>query len=259
MPSLLDFRRVSVMRGPNLALRDIDLQIEIGEHVALLGPNGSGKTTLIKTITRECYPLRAPGSSLSIMGRERWDVFELRRMLGIVTPDLLTQCPEWVTGMEAVLSGFSSSMGIWRGRQRVTAEMEASAMKALERLEATVLADRLVNELSSGELRRIQLARALAHQPAALLLDEPSSHLDLSAQAELRRLLGGLARSGVGLVLVTHHLADIVPEVDRVILIGNGRIVADGPKQVMLEPGRLAALFRVPVEVTERDGYYHAW
>ena len=258
-PPLLDFRRVSVMRGSTLALQDLDLRIQSGEHVALLGPNGSGKSTLIKTITRECYPLRRPGTSLSILGNESWDVFALRRRLGIVTPDLFSRYPAGVTGKEAVLSGFFSTAGLSWVRQSVTAEMTAGAEAALSRLEATALADRPVSEMSSGELRRIGVARALVHEPAALLLDEPSTNLDLFAQQELRRSLRSLAQSGTGLILVTHHLSDIIPEVERVVLLGNGRIVGDGPKEQMLRPERLEPLFGVPVEITTRDGYYHAW
>jgi iron complex transport system ATP-binding protein len=256
---LLDFRGVSVVRGRHVVLRDLDLSIGIGEHVAILGPNGSGKSTLIRTITGEFYPLRAPGASLRIMGQESWDVFALRRMLGIVTPDLLTRSPPEVTGLEAVLSGFTSGDSIWWGHQAVTAEMERRARAALERLRAGALGGRPVREMSSGELRRIQIARALVHDPAALLLDEPSTNLDLFAQAEVRDALRRLAASGTGLVLVTHHLADIIPEIERVIFLDGGRVAADGPKRELLTVDRLEKLFGVRVEMTIRDGYYHAW
>lgn len=259
MPPLIDCRRVSVMRGNTQALFEINLAIDIGEHVALLGPNGSGKSSLIRTIIRESYPLRLEGSSLTIMGRERWDIFELRRHLGIVTPDLLARAPRGATGLEAVLSGFFGSDGLWVGRQPVTAEMESRAIAALTRLEALHLAERAVSGLSSGELRRIQVARALVHDPAALLLDEPSTHLDLFAQAELRGMLRALAQAGTGILLVTHHLADIIPEIERVILLDKGRVVGDGPKDVMLQPERLSTLFQVAVDVTARAGYFHAW
>ena len=171
-------------------------------------------------------------------------------MLGIVTPDLLRHFPPGVTGMEAV--------GMWRPRQPVTPGMMGRAGGALRRLDALGLSERPLEEMSSGERRRIQLARALAHEPGALLFDEPSTHLDLFAQAELRLELRRLARSGIGLILVTHHLADIIPEIDRVILLAEGRIVGDGPKATLIEPERLAALFGVPVEITERGGFYHA-
>src|ERR1700757_3170547 len=123
---LIELRNVTVMRGENIALRDVSLTIGAGEHVAILGPNGCGKSTLIKTITRERYPLANPGSSLSILGKTAWNVFDLRRMLGIVSNDLMTQCTREITGLDVVLSGFFSSIGIWPNHH-VTEEMRSKA------------------------------------------------------------------------------------------------------------------------------------
>src|SRR5213078_4089952 len=105
------------MRGERAALEDVSLRIEAGEHVCILGPNGCGKSTLIKTITRERYPLAREGSSMAILGRERWDVFELRNLLGIVSPDLLAACTTDATGRDVVLSGFFSSTRIFPHHQ----------------------------------------------------------------------------------------------------------------------------------------------
>lgn len=258
-PPLIDFTRISVARGDATVLHDITLRIGVGEHVAILGPNGCGKSTLIKTITRECYPLRHPGSSLAILGQAAWHLLDLRRQLGIVTHDLLLHAADGVTGFELVVSGYFSSVGIWRLRQQITPEMEASALLALDRMEARHLADREVSAMSSGEARRVQIARALVHRPLALLLDEPSANLDLVAQQELRDVLRRLAADGTGLLLVTHHLGDIIPEVDRIIFLREGRVIEDGPKRELLTTDRLSGLFGVPVAVAERDGHYHAW
>src|SRR5579863_1234093 len=99
-PALLDFRHISVMLGQKKVLDDITLRIAAGEHVAILGPNGCGKSTLIKTITRELYPLGLPGSSLTLFGRDVWNVFELRPLLGIVSNDLMRTCTREITGLE---------------------------------------------------------------------------------------------------------------------------------------------------------------
>jgi iron complex transport system ATP-binding protein len=246
------------MRGENTALRDLSLTIGAGEHVAILGPNGCGKSTLIKTITRECYPLASPDSSVSILGRTRWNIFELRELLGIVSNDLMTQCTRDITGFDVVLSGFFSSIGIWPNHE-VTPGMRTKAAEVLELLEAPALAAKPVNEMSSGEARRVLIARALVHSPRALLLDEPSTSLDLFAQHELRETVRKLAQSGIGIVLVTHHLSDIVPEIERVILMRAGKIAGDGPKQELLTPANLKDLFGVNVELAQRDGYYHLW
>jgi iron complex transport system ATP-binding protein len=129
----------------------------------------------------------------------------------------------------------------------------------MELLEVGHLADRFTDEMSSGEARRVLLARALVHDPRALILDEPSTALDLSAQHELREMLRKLAQSGIGIVMVTHHLSDLIPEIDRVVLMNRGEIVADGPTREVLAEEKLRALFGRPVELLERDGYYNLW
>jgi iron complex transport system ATP-binding protein len=246
------------MRGHTVALKDVSLKIGLGEHVAILGPNGCGKSTLIKAITRECYPLVQEGSSVRILGEERWEVWELRKLLGIVSSDLMATCTRAASGRDIVLSGFFSSIGIWP-HQEVTLEMFERADRAMEMLEVSHLAERFTEEMSSGEARRVLLARALVHDPRALLLDEPSIALDLSAQHELRQTLRKLAQSGIGIVMVTHHLSDLIPEMDRVVLMNRGAIVADGPTREVLVEKKLVDLFGRPVELLERDGYYNLW
>jgi iron complex transport system ATP-binding protein len=255
---LIEFERVSVMRGETLALDDVSLQIGVGEHVAILGPNGCGKSTLIKAITRECYPLARQGSTVRILGRDRWNVFELRALLGIVSSDLMAACTRDFTGRDIALSGFFSSVGIWPHHE-VTTSMRDKAVQALEMLEVSHLADRYTDEMSSGEARRVLLARALVHDPRALILDEPSTALDLFAQHELRQILSKLAALGIGIVMVTHHLSDLIPEIDRVVLMNRGRVVADGPKRQILVAPQLSALFGLPLDLVERDGYYNLW
>jgi iron complex transport system ATP-binding protein len=244
------------MRGNTLAIDDVSLRIEVGEHVAILGPNGCGKSTLIKAITRECYPVYQEGSSVRILGEETWNVFELRGLLGIVSNDLMAACTRSVSGREIVLSGFFSSIGIWP-HQEVTREMQAKADRALELMEVAYLAERFTDEMSSGEGRRVLLARALVHNPRALILDEPSIALDLGAQHELRRILRKLAQSGIAIVMVTHHLSDLIPEIERVVLMNRGRIVADGPVREVLVESTLSELFGRPLQLSERNGYYN--
>ncbi len=239
-------------------LNDFNLTVAADERVAILGPNGCGKSTLVKTVTRECYPVIRAGSSMSILGREQWNVFELRSMLGVVSNDLMSAVTGDATGLDVVLSGFFSSIAIYSNHV-VTAEQRETAYATLEQLRIPHLAERPVSQLSSGEAKRILIARALVHKPRALLFDEPSNSLDVVARRSLRETMSLLAHAGIGIVMVTHDLADIVPEIDRIILMRDGRIVADGGKKEMLTSERLSDLFRTPVEVAQIGGFYHLW
>jgi len=260
-PPLLALKNVTVVRGENFAQRALDgvsLEIGNGEHVCILGPNGCGKSTLIKTITRECYPVAREGSSIAILGRERWNIFELRSLLGIVSPDLLASCTTDATGRDVVLSGFFSSTRIFP-HHHPDAEHVQRAEAVLERLGVAHLAQRAVSQMSSGEAKRTLIARALVHDPQTLLFDEPSNALDIAAQLQLRETMRRLAQEGLGILLVTHHVAEIIPEIERVVMLRNGRILADGPKKELLTAERLAALFGANVRLGEQDGYFHLY
>lgn len=254
----LELENVSVARGEKIVLHNISLRIARGEHLAILGPNGSGKSTLIKTLTCECYPIEQPGTRVRIFGRARWELFELRKHLGIVEADLPNERTLHTRGRDAVISGFFSSSTLWPNLH-VTEAMRERAGVILDQLECRHLADKPVGEMSAGEMRRILIGRALVHSPEVLLIDEPSNALDLAAQSELRTTLRSLARHGTTILLVTHHMADIPPEIERVVMLRAGRIVADGPKQELLTEQRLSELFGIPVSVAQRDGYFHVW
>jgi iron complex transport system ATP-binding protein len=260
-PPLLSLQHVTVLRGARgqrPALDDVTLEIGAGEHVCILGPNGCGKSTLIKTITRECYPLAREESSVSILGRQRWDIFELRSRLGIVSPDLLASCTTDATGRDVVLSGFFNSTRIFPHHHPDPRHLRR-ANETLARLGIAHLADRAVAEMSSGEAKRTLIARALVDQPQTLLFDEPSNALDIGAQLQLRDTMRKLAQSGLGILLVTHHVSEIIPEIERVILLREGQILADGPKSSVITEGHLSNLFGVAVRLGHNDGYFHLY
>jgi iron complex transport system ATP-binding protein len=258
----LELRHVNVARGERVVLHDVNLSVRTGEHVAILGPNGCGKSTLIMAITCQVYPIIQPGMVVRIFGRERWDLTELRKRFGVVAAGPAGELPgertAVTTGLDAVIAGFFSASTLWPNLH-VTREMRARAKEALERMEASHLSEQLVGQMSAGEKRRILIARALVHRPRQLLLDEPSNALDLAAQRELRETMRRLAQEGVGLVLVTHHLGDILPEIGRVILMRSGRIVGDGPREELLTETRLSELFRAPVRIGRDEEWLHSW
>ncbi|WP_263381467.1 ABC transporter ATP-binding protein [Granulicella arctica] len=258
MLPFLKFEHVSVARGETVVLHDVSLSINRGEHIAILGPNGCGKSTLIKAMTCECYPLVQPETTVSIFGRSRWDLTELKKKLGVVSADLPGEPTRRTTGFDAILSGFFSSSTLWPNLT-ITPALLARAEEVLVQVDAVALRDKQVGGMSAGQQRRIMIGRALVGSADMLLLDEPSNALDLSAQRDLRLLLRQLAQQGTGILLITHHIADILPEMDRVLMMQEGRIVADGPKEELLTAVRLSDLFDTEVQLEQKEGFYHAW
>jgi iron complex transport system ATP-binding protein len=260
---ILELRGATVVLGGARVLDGLTLTISAGQHTAILGPNGAGKSTLIRLLTLQHYPLASANGvpPIRVFGRERWDVFDLRSQLGIVSADLHDRFVHGnvagsITARDAVLSGFFASQGLF-ANHRVTDAMRASAVRALELVGAAHLADAALDAVSTGEARRVLIARALVHDPKALVLDEPTRGLDLVARNGFMERVRSIARRGVTIVLVTHHVDEIIPEIERVLLLRRGRVSADGPKAAVLTPERLGEVFESRVAVAEADGYYH--
>jgi len=253
----VEFQNLSIVRDGRVLLDSVSLTIQEGEHIAILGPNGAGKSSLIRAITREYYP-SAPGPEVTFRfcGQDTWDAFDLRSRLGVVSGDLQYIFTRGISGREVLLSGFFSSIGLFS--HEVTPAMEEKVDEILEFLGVAHLADRPMTEVSSGEARRLLIGRALVHDPGTLVLDEPTNSLDLHALHTLRKTLRKIAGSGTGIILVTHNLHDIIPEIARVVLMRDGAIVMDGEKPTVLTERNIGELFRVPVHIHREDGYYYA-
>ena len=252
---LVEITHATVCRGDNRVFYDFSLTLSQHESVAILGPNGAGKTTLLKLLMREIYPLWRNHPVVRILGKERNDIWDLRRQLGIISADLQENYSPEVLGRQVVLSGFFSSVGVW-GHHRLTHEQYERLEAVLSQLQIQSLADRAFGELSSGQQRRLLLGRALVNAPAHLILDEPTSGLDLAATFQYLRTMRELIRSGHTLVLVTHHIHEIPPEVTRVVMLNQGKVWADGEKTEMLTESRLSSLYGVDVRLVESAGWY---
>ena len=259
-PLLIDIKNATIWRGSTRVFENLNLQIAQHERVAILGPNGSGKTTLLKTINRELYPVAQDGSWLRKLGRDRWNVWELRRHIGVVSHDLQQRYTPTTTALEVVVSGFYSSIGI-HGllADRVAPDQVAVARQTLSDLGIESLGDTALQHMSTGQQRRCLLGRALVHNPATLILDEPTAGLDLAASFDYLARIGTLAAAGRNIVLVTHHLNEIPPEVDRIVLLSEGRVVADGCKQSVLTAATLSEVYATPIRVQQIDGYFLAY
>jgi iron complex transport system ATP-binding protein len=259
-PPLVEIRNATIYRGKTRVFDEFNLTIEQHEPATILGPNGSGKTTLLKVINREIYPATREGSSVRILGRERWNVWDLRAHIGIVSHDLQMRYRGNTTGRDVVLSGFLSSIGI-QGMLagRISAGQKKRALTIMEELGVEALADIALQEMSTGQQRRLLLGRALVHDPHTLILDEPTAGLDLAASFDYLARIRRLAADGKSIVLVTHLLNEIPPHIDRIILLRQGKIVADGRKHEILTEENLRRTFDTNMNIASVDGYYLAY
>ncbi len=262
---VLQLVNASVVKGGNTILHRLNLTIHDGEHTAILGPNGAGKSTLVRLLTHHDYAWAVDDgepSPVTVYGTDRWDVLELRAQLGVISADMHQR---FVAGNSAgtlkaedvVISGLFATHGFLHADQ-ITDVTRLRAMHALERAGAVHLAHKMMDEMSTGEARRVLIARALVTNPRALVLDEPTSGLDVVSRHRFLEQVEKIGRAGTTLIFVTHHVEEIVPSVERVVLLKEGRVEFDGPKHEMLTDGKLTEVFGSPVFVSEHDGRYYA-
>ncbi len=257
MAVMIDFRHITVDYGQGPVLKDITLQIREGEHTVILGANGSGKSTLMKLFSNDLYPSSKTAYTKQLFGEARWNIWELKKHLGIITNDLHTTFAtqaKRVGGLDLVLSGFHSSLGIFSHMGISTAQKHKAA-EAMKLLEVSHLADTPVAQMSTGQLRRCVIARAMVHAPKALLLDEPTSGLDIKAQREFVALIQKLSRAAT-IILITHHIEEIFPEITKAVLLKDGTIYKAGNKALILQSKNLSHIFDTPLKIGHREGRY---
>lgn len=255
---LIDLQQVSVRYEDQLALDNINWRMQPGQHYAILGANGSGKSTLIKLLSQDIYPLPLADSHVYLFSRQHWNIWELKQHIGFITHDLHTKLQQQaaqVAGFEAVISSFYSAYGAYTHHQ-YTDEQKAITWQSMQQLDIAHLTEKPISQMSTGELRRCVIARALVHRPKLLLLDEPSIGLDIKAQHQLLQLLRQLSNQ-LSIVMVTHHLEEIIPEISHVALIRQGKIIADGTKEAVLTSDQLSAAFDFPIQLECKNGLYY--
>jgi iron complex transport system ATP-binding protein len=257
MQKLIEIKNATVYRGQTRVFNNLSLEISGGYNTVILGPNGTGKSTLLKLLSQEIYPVQRDDSYVRVLGQERWNVWELRTHFGIVSHDLQHQYTDYARGLNVILSGYYSSIDT-AAHQRFSTEDKERALALMHTLGVTELKDRTFSTLSTGEQRRFLLGRALINDPDTLVLDEPTSGLDLKACFQYLAIIRNLMREGKTLVLVTHHIHEIPPEVSRVVLLKEGSIIADGGKAEILTEENLSNLFDTPIKLVQANGFYQA-
>jgi iron complex transport system ATP-binding protein len=261
-PPFLELIKATVENNGNRILKELTLVINSNEQTAIIGPNGSGKSTLIKLLTRQLYALEPEDGPppVRVFGKELWNVQELRSQMGIVSDlmqrDFLNNLHFGkIRGLDVILSGFYSSFSLFP-HQKIIKEMREKAYSILEKLESEYLAACILNEMSTGEVQRVLIARALVTEPRVLVLDEPTTGLDIVARQQCMSQIRKIAKDGTTIILVTHHIDEIFPEIERILLLKNGNIAFDGPKEDVLTSENLSYVYNHPLELTKQNGFY---
>jgi len=251
----LDIRNATVFRGNTCVFDRFNLHLPGKRNCAIIGPNGAGKSSLLKMLMRELHPMVADDCHIKVLGRERWNVMQLRERLGVVSNDLQIRYSPDARGLSVMLSGFYASIGTW-GHQSFDAEQIRQAEFLMDQLGVLHLKDKSFIGMSTGEQRRLLLGRALINNPDMLILDEPTSGLDVPAMFDYLNVISGLMAKGHTVVLVTHHLHEIPPEVDYVVLLSKGSVLDAGEKTEVLTTENLSRLFNISLELVCRRGWY---
>ena len=253
----LEMKNVSVIRNEKKILDSIDLSIQQNESVAIVGNNGSGKTTLIKLLRGEIHPYYDEDSPavMKLFGEEKWNIFEIRNRMGIVSMDLQNQFGNDTLVSEVILSGFFGSLDVFRSMS-VTQKMISKANDAAVMMGVDDLMNRTIECLSLGEMRRTLIARALVSEPSTLVMDEPMTGLDITMASKFRKMFDILMGAGVSLIMVTHELADIPKNIDRVVMMKDGKIFADGMKESLFTSETMSELYGEPIKVENDNGTY---
>jgi iron complex transport system ATP-binding protein len=254
---VVDVRGASVVRGETTILDRVDWLIRGGERWVVLGPNGSGKTTLVSVASTYLWP---SSGSVSILGGELGtvDARKLRRHIGVVSSAIAARIPLELTASEIVVAGFTGALAPWWDPPDERAGRRAAEL--LELVGCTALAARPFVLLSSGERQRVQIARALALDPALLLLDEPFAGLDLGAREELATLLTRLYRDAelAAAAVVTHHVEEIAPGTTHALLLRAGRVTASGPVGDVITGPALSEAFGLTLAVHHSGNRFSA-
>lgn len=261
-PLILEMKDATVRRDGVNILDHLSLTIQMNENTAIIGPNGSGKSTFIKLITQEIYPIanKKGAPPVRMFGKDQWILEELKSKLSIVSSDLQNSFLHntkdgHISGLEVVMTGFFSSLRLFP-HQTISDDLFDKAKDALSLMDATHLADKMLDEMSTGEVRRVLISRALVTNPEVLILDEPTTALDFVARHKFMDQIRNVVQGGTTLILVTHHIEEVIPEIERIVLLKDGRKVFDGSKKEILTSNNLSEIYDHPVKLNGNNGLY---
>lgn len=252
-PALIEMKNVQVVCGRHEVFSDLSLTLPSDRSSAIIGPNGSGKSTLLKLIFRDLYPEASEHSVFNILGQAARERDQLRLSMGLVSHELQTKIDKGSSVFQVVVSAFYSSLTTYF-HQTYTEEQKETARRYIKFVGIGHLTDTLFAALSTGEQRRCLLARSLIHNPEYLILDEPTAGLDIKASHQYLETLSELIASGKKIVLVTHHLHEILPEIDWFVFLKDRQLLEAGQRSELLTDEKISNLFEIPMQIKEEDG-----
>lgn len=256
--NIIEFENVNIGYDYRyLVLKEINLKIKEGEHWLILGANGSGKSTLLKLLSNDLYPNTHYKFKKKILDQEKWDIFELKKQLGIVTNEIQNEfiySARNASAYEIVRSGFYASLGKM-DHHVYTEEENKKTDEIFDYLNINDLKEKKSSEMSTGQLRKCLIARALIHKPKALLLDEPTNGLDIKAQRNFLKLIKKLT-SSMSIIIITHHIEEIIEEISHVALIAENRIYLQGKKEKLMTSENISKVFDLNIELEQKNGRY---
>jgi iron complex transport system ATP-binding protein len=252
--TILSVSGLHIERSGTVIIDDISWRVASGQHWAILGANGSGKTSLLSALTGYLMPT---AGEISVLGKQygEADWRELRKRIGLVSSSVRQMMAEDEPALETVASGKYAMIDFWG---RITRAEKAQAMKLLRQIECVYLADRPGSVLSQGERQRVLIGRALMARPRVLILDEPCAGLDPAAREHFLQFIQRLGqhKNAPTLVLVTHHVEEIMPAFSHVLILKAGRVLAVGKKSVVLHSKNLSAAFGAPMQLQRTVARY---
>lgn len=255
---MIEFNNVTAFQQQHRVLENFSLSIGSGEKVAILGPNGAGKSTMLKLMTREIYPVERAGSHLRLFGSDTVNIWDLRSRIGFISQDLQEDYTPSTRALDVVTSGFFGAIGS-HGHLQPSAEQVEQARILLAAVEMADYEHVMFQRLSTGQKRRLLLARALVHKPKALILDEPANGLDMGASLGMLKLMRSFCAEDHAMIITTHHIDEVIPEIERVVLLRQGQIIADGRKPDVLTSEALSELYNTNLRISEEEGWYRCW
>ena len=251
------FRNIDVYIEQKKILSRININLNHGENILILGPNGSGKTTFLKLLNRSIYPIITSNSSLKLFNKENINIWDVRRKVGFLFKEMEQRVTNDVNLYDLIASGFSGTFNS-RYSNLISKAESAIIENLINEWELEKIIKKKFQSLSDGQKRRALLARAMVYEPDFLVLDEPFSNLDLKSNFILNKNINKQIDKSTNIVYVPHNIESILPKTNRVILIKEGKIINDGDPNSIINSKIVSDLFQISINVIKQDNYWRA-